>query len=237
MRNAALSFHIARRHGFEFVFSSGHALRYPMHTHVSTYTVTIVQRGVVRLARGAGVETLRQEAVYIVAPHEPHSPAYSDDFALVSLCIDKGHFSSMPRNVLTELLLPRARGLVDAALLTHEHLRGLLAGMERIYATAPARPSGEPALSGLFRAFPSEAESPFQHIRRFKKDVGLTPHQYRIQDRIRTAKRLLANSVPIAEAALEAGFYDQSHLNRCFHRSIGMTPHAYRNACRFLDEV
>lgn len=240
MRNNTLSFHIAREHGFEFVFSSGHALRYPMHTHVSTYTVTLVRKGVVRLAGTADAATLLPGSVYVVAPHEPHSPAYSDDFDIVSLCIDKGRVASTPFGDLLALLLPHARAFTDAARvagaarLEHEHLCRLIAGVERIYARAPRAPY--PDAPALLRTGPHDTESPFQRIRRFKKSAGLTPHQYAVQDRIRTAKRLLADATPIAEAAAEAGFCDQSHLNRWFQKALGMTPRAYKNACRFLDE-
>jgi AraC-like DNA-binding protein len=38
----------------------------------------------------------------------------------------------------------------------------------------------------------------------------------------------LRNQVPIIDAALDAGFYDQAHLNREFVRTFGMPPAAFR---------
>ncbi len=66
--------------------------------------------------------------------------------------------------------------------------------------------------------------TPFQLIRAFKKSVGLTPHAYLTQVRLRAACRLLQRGTAIADAAAAAGFYDQSALTRHFKRSYGVTP-------------
>ncbi len=65
-------------------------------------------------------------------------------------------------------------------------------------------------------------------IRTFRKVVGLPPHAYQMQVRIQEAKKALLSCKPIAQVALEAGFFDQSHLNRCFKRILGVTPKQYR---------
>jgi AraC-like DNA-binding protein len=66
----------------------------------------------------------------------------------------------------------------------------------------------------------------------FKDGVGLTPHAYQDQLRVRLAKQLLAQQAPIAQAAVEAGFYDQAHLTRHFKRAVGITPGRYVAARR-----
>jgi AraC-like DNA-binding protein len=66
--------------------------------------------------------------------------------------------------------------------------------------------------------------TPFQLIGLFKRTVGLTPHAYLTQLRLKAAMRDLASGAAIAEAALAAGFYDQSALTRHFKRSFGITP-------------
>ena len=58
--------------------------------------------------------------------------------------------------------------------------------------------------------------------------MGLTPHQFQMQNRVRKAQRLLRDSAPTAEAALAAGFCDQSHLSRYFKQIVGLTPGQYR---------
>jgi AraC-like DNA-binding protein len=74
--------------------------------------------------------------------------------------------------------------------------------------------------------------SPFHLCRVFKAAVGLTPHAYVSQLRVRRAKQLLSTGLPIAEVAVDAGFYDQAHLSRHFKRVVGLPPGQYAAACR-----
>jgi AraC-like DNA-binding protein len=61
----------------------------------------------------------------------------------------------------------------------------------------------------------------------FRRQVGLTPHRFVCRQRVRYARTLLADGVPAAQAALDAGFFDQSHLSRHFKSVYGTTPGRY----------
>lgn len=69
--------------------------------------------------------------------------------------------------------------------------------------------------------------SPFHLCRVFRREIGLSPHAYQILVRLRFAKTLLAEGVPISQAAVDAGFFDQAHLTRHFKRVFGVTPGRY----------
>ncbi len=86
------------------------------------------------------------------------------------------------------------------------------------------RPASPIALSHLARA---SGLSKFQLLRGFVRATGLTPHAYLMQRRIETARRLIAQGVGLAEAALAGGFADQSHMTRIFVRNYGISPGAY----------
>jgi AraC-like DNA-binding protein len=73
---------------------------------------------------------------------------------------------------------------------------------------------------------------PLRLLRVFQRELGLPPHAYLVQVRVAQAKQLLATGLPIAQAAYETGFTDQSHLNRHFKRLIGVTPGQYAVGCR-----
>jgi AraC-like DNA-binding protein len=77
------------------------------------------------------------------------------------------------------------------------------------------------ALSGVSR---------FQLLRGFTREVGTTPHAYLVQRRVRLVRRLLAAGRSPVDAALLAGFADQSHMTRAFLRQFGITPGRYRAA-------
>ena len=69
--------------------------------------------------------------------------------------------------------------------------------------------------------------SPFYFQRLFLRTVGVTPHDYLMQCRVRQARELLSKGRSIAEVALDTGFVDQSHFTRSFKRLMGITPGAY----------
>ncbi len=58
----------------------------------------------------------------------------------------------------------------------------------------------------------------------FRAQVGIPPHQYVCRTRVREARSLLDQGVPLAAVALDTGFCDQSHLSRHFKRQCGVTP-------------
>lgn len=72
--------------------------------------------------------------------------------------------------------------------------------------------------------------SRFALLRGFAREVGATPRAYLVGRRVLLARRLLAAGHVPAEAALRAGFADQSHLTRAFRRHLGTTPARYRTA-------
>lgn len=64
----------------------------------------------------------------------------------------------------------------------------------------------------------------FHCLRMFCHAEGLPPHEYLLSVRIERAKKLLRESMPIAEIAQVTGFADQSHLTRCFKSRVGVPP-------------
>lgn len=72
--------------------------------------------------------------------------------------------------------------------------------------------------------------SPWHFLRVFKAETGLPPHAYRLQRQLQRARRDLLAGRSIAQAALDAGFGDQSHFTRHFVRAYGLTPGAVARA-------
>ena len=74
-------------------------------------------------------------------------------------------------------------------------------------------------------------------IREFHRTVGLPPHAFRNTVRVNAARKLLSKGMPIADAALACGFYDQSHLYRTFRGIVGATPGRYSEACAISSKT
>lgn len=65
----------------------------------------------------------------------------------------------------------------------------------------------------------------------FNGTAGVSAHRYVVERRVSYAMSLIRSSTaPLSEIALQAGFFDQSHMTRCMRRVLGITPTAVRAA-------
>jgi AraC-like DNA-binding protein len=76
----------------------------------------------------------------------------------------------------------------------------------------------------------------FYLLRAFAKKIGVPPHEFQTQLRIAHARELIRKGCSFSDAALQTGFFDQSHLTRHFKRIVGMTPGEYFSGCNFVQE-
>jgi len=73
--------------------------------------------------------------------------------------------------------------------------------------------------------------SKYHFLRFFKKEFGLTPHAFIINERLNRANNLIKDGYSISEASIEVGFNDQSHFTRNFKKYFGYTPsHLQKNS-------
>lgn len=100
-------------------------------------------------------------------------------------------------------------------------------GVTRACALIDADPGRQHSLRELAQ---NAGVSRYQLIRGFRRHTGLTPHAYVLQRRLQLARRLVACGIDLAEVAHRCGFFDQSHLTRCFTRQFGVAPGAYRSS-------
>jgi AraC family transcriptional regulator len=70
-----------------------------------------------------------------------------------------------------------------------------------------------------------------QFSKAFRKNVGMPPHKWMVQQRLALAKTLLCNeSMTLTDIALACGFSDQSHFTRCFSAWADMSPGVWRRS-------
>jgi AraC family transcriptional regulator len=71
--------------------------------------------------------------------------------------------------------------------------------------------------------------SEFHFLRAFKADMGVTPHQYVMDQRVQRAKVLLKqNGSDIAKIACNTGFASHQHFTTVFSKTVGRSPSAFR---------
>lgn len=76
--------------------------------------------------------------------------------------------------------------------------------------------------------------SKYHFLRLFKKEFGLTPHAFIINQRLNRANKLIQKGVSISQASVEVGFNDQSHYSRNFKKFFGYTPLTLKKNSNFI---
>ncbi len=72
--------------------------------------------------------------------------------------------------------------------------------------------------------------SHWHFLRTFGAQVGMPPHAFQNEQRIRCARQMLESGTPVVETALTTGFYDQAHFSKKFKDHVGVTPRNYQRA-------
>jgi AraC-like DNA-binding protein len=70
----------------------------------------------------------------------------------------------------------------------------------------------------------------YDHFRKkFAKEIGMTPYQYRATQRLDAARRmLLGTEMSLKEIAAAIGFFDEFAFSNRFKRTVGLSPRAFR---------
>ena len=66
--------------------------------------------------------------------------------------------------------------------------------------------------------------------RQFRAAFGTSPSRFRTMRQLDRVRRLLQGGASLAEASLDAGFADQSHMSRHFKKAYGLTPGTWISA-------
>lgn len=68
-------------------------------------------------------------------------------------------------------------------------------------------------------------------LRRFRAEIGHTPHEYLSQIRLESARQLLlSTALPVDKIARHCGLFNGDHLRKHFLKRFGMSPAEYRTA-------
>ncbi|MEZ4631803.1 MAG: AraC family transcriptional regulator [Deinococcales bacterium] len=240
------------------LFDAAISKRYfPKHLH-NNYTICLTYEGVGEIWSQRGLIRLYPGSLSLINPEEVHAGgAYKGDFwryrviyldrelvekflpeglVFEETLLENGPLNSSFEKCFRQLAEDRHTLAVDEALVK------LLEALKPVSDSTP-KPSKE--LSTIAKARDYLRENYFDSIsvselaknvglsanyliRAFRKAVGLPPHAYQMQLRIEEARQALKSSKPIAQVALDAGFFDQSHFARLFKRFFGVTPQQYR---------
>jgi AraC family transcriptional regulator len=228
------------------------------HTHEEAHFILLLDGHYFSSARGAG-HLHAEPALIYNPPGTTHRDTFPDcDGRFLGLSVSAGRFDELcqiarPAEAAMRLWDPAALAL------SHRIARGAAQGEDDLHLEAlclellgaferdlrSPRPPGW--LFTAREALHDRAAGPLTmgevardagvhpvHLARtFRRFFGCTPAEYLRSRRVEQAALLVrVTQRPLAEIALECGFFDQSHLTRAFARVLGVSPAAYRRRYR-----
>lgn len=239
----------ARGLGAEIVICKDSPRSYPIHNHVSVITAGLVLEGSIKLTVAQTEQICRAGHGFVIPPYIPHAIEAPHPYSLLSVCLNKeriplaGSIESKLSTLIPGTLcfnqpadsqavpLARAFELLKDFSAKETYMDPLIAQLIHQLESHPE------AAYGIEDMARTACMSKYYFIRKFKGAAGLTPHQFLIQNRVRRAKRLINQNTSITEAALTAGFFDQSHFIKHFEKLVGMTPSDYKMSFRELASL
>lgn len=129
----------------------------------------------------------------------------------------------------------------------HDAQRGLTlleAWLLHLLNSQPAHPSRVPLLAQTISKLqlpPTQLGAQLGFTRRtlerkLQREVGVSPGQLVAFARLQHARReMIETTLPLAEIALNCGYYDQAHFTHAFHSLTHETPDTYRK--RKLSQI
>ncbi|WP_050741431.1 helix-turn-helix domain-containing protein [Acetobacterium bakii] len=239
------------KHKIEFAFLDNSSLSFERHNHISIYAVGLLLKGSVVLNKENIAYQFTDDDLFIIPPYMVHSLVpTSEHYSIVTLCIGTEFLDTYDFKDGKALLSDLAGRLVCDGVLTHLQVEAFSDALELVYDMyskpdydyaeiisetknfIEARPEDDITLDALSQKI---FVSKYYLIREFKKTIGLSPHRFQIQNRIRKAQHLLQNGSAVTETALAMGFYDQSHFIKYFKKIVGITPTEYIDSLETLD--
>ena len=225
---------------------------YPLHTHAEHYTMGIVVDGEIIIETNTEKFVCKSDNIFTIPMDVPHSikPFSNCSYTMLSFCIHQDYLVYTDIDNIQLMIDKKLNLLFIEKEIVARYSELLSDGLMLLLANKLKNITNDsysydvkqkllevPEISISIEDISNEIYvSSFHIIRQFKKEVGLTPHQFQIQCRIRKAQKMLLSDRTIAEVALDTGFCDQSHFIRCFKKIVGITPASYQKVAKISKE-
>jgi YesN/AraC family two-component response regulator len=217
---------IANKNSIE-IFKVGNLThKFPMHIHRKICIGKIDSGSMILFMDNQEIK-LYKDDFYFIPVNKPHS-CYVEDNGQVSytvLCVDKIQIlinaanDKIFKNIVQNENLER---LIDFAVkkntggITYNNC--IISNTINYIETYYMNPMPILSLSKVLKI------NKYHLLHIFKKEIGLSLHQYILQTRIKKAKERAMDQSDSLDLGLSCGFYDQSHFIRCFKKHVGVTP-------------
>ena len=228
---------------FELTYFHNRKDFWQLHSDPLEYQILLVFDGDLLVRYKRNTVVLHPDDFLVIPPHKEHSEWSDDAVSVLSLGVKKKAVEqdgAMVLNLIDDIAEKlQQRGMLEAKHIVtlskaasqilyvfrnqEDECSEFVAEAREILEKWPERDISLDKMAELVRTCRGHL------VRTFKKEVGLTPHQYQIQNRVRMATRLLIDTdITINTVRQECGFYDISHFKRHFFRLLGMSPYEFR---------
>lgn len=212
----------------------GRQVSLPPHFHDEDQLVLVLKGRRRFLVADQLVEANSGKTLHIAAGVVHRSLSEERDLLCVNLYLRYGcwHIESLCQSLTqawTNELFTNCKDVISVASACL-HKNGLDQQVARPLGSLHIRPDMTVAEAALTHGVSRE-----HYSRIFRQQNGVSPQQHRLMQRLNIARVSLRDGVGIAEAAVEAGFSDQSHLTHMFKRYFGVSPGRYFPASLATD--
>lgn len=248
-----MKYYQLKEYPIEFVLTQKEEKYYTLHNHMDHYVIGLVLEGEVILREeGKEERTCHKEELFAIPYLVVHELEIKKETRLLSLCIGIDLFETCSLEELNELIWKCTKKLIDKQVINEAYKEAFLETVEMIYKLHKMKndklnqdikkvvsvikdaPESEITLENLAKQI---YISKYYLIRKFKKSVGLTPHQFQIQNKVRHSQNLIEKGEELIEISNQMGFYDQSHFNKSFNKIVGLTPREYKDSVESIDFI
>lgn len=246
-----MRYYQCEKYPIEFVVSENIDKCFDCHNHVGHYVISLVMQGEVTVYLESRKLVCHEGDLFTIPPYAVHSVCQERDARLLSMCIGTAFAAetdSETAEVIVRELLNDAVGLGIFGEAQKERLlpfaRAVFRGwdkggkeMDTGIKNLADRITSHPEQELLIETLAADIfVSKYYLIRKFKSSIGMTPHQFCIQNRIRKSQGLLDEEKTVSRIAAEMGFYDQSHFDKAFQRIVGISPSEYIHSKKLIGQ-
>ena len=239
----------SNQYPIELVLSENINKEFSSHNHANHYIISLCIKGSVAATLKNKSLQLKENDFFVVPPFMPHAVSLTDTSILVSLCMDKSfvdNYNSQKGTKILEMLLLSPKIQKQITKLQTELLLQAVSYVYELHDTYKEEMENDmlilcDILTNHFSdSLPLDKLakdlylSKYYLIRKCKRNLGLTPHKFHLQNRIRKAQTLLFTNKSVTEASVDTGFYDQSHFDRSFKNIVGISPTEYLASSKIL---
>lgn len=167
---------------------------FPLHIHQCLCLGTITKGNVLFVCDNREIE-LKEGESYIITPNSPHA------------------FTSISGNIYSYLTISLKNKTFKTSNLT-EYISHAVFFIE----------NSDLSILSVDDVCRFVNVSKFHFTRAFKNEVGITPHQFILNQKIKKIRQGIVSQQSLSDLSLDYGFSDQSHLCNTFKKYMGVSP-------------